>query len=510
MPPNQHPATATQTLDSPEPSLTQRSVHGFLWLFSQTVVTRIVNLAGQLTLAWLLEPSAFGLIALATSIQAFTTLAQQNGLNQILVARQSEYLTLANPAFWYSLAAGLFAAILMAVAAPLASHAFGHAELLGLILIMAAAAPFDAMRAVPTAKLGIDLRFGASAVVNAGSMTLSMLLTVVLAALDFGVYSFVLPLLIVTPVTTLVFFLLTNPPLRLNPEFRHWRTLLGVSGILLLTGVCNRMIQRGDYLILGAYYSPEQVGVYFMAYSLSVQTVMLLSNSLGSVLFPTLSKLQSEPHRQRAAFIRAARMMTLLAMPASVALAVVADPLVRMLFPEKWLPVIPILQVLAVGMALRTLMALADAHIRASGRFGLLLFSAFLQALIFFGLALAGAQFGVWYFALMVSVAFVVTPVLATILALGCTSNTLISVLHIVAVPLLASLLGAVLAFPCIALLSGSAAWQFFVLAITAVVFAAATLTVARAFAPNLWLELAGIRRQFVNRLPLKRLSLSF
>jgi lipopolysaccharide exporter len=494
-------------LQSPAPSLTQQSVQGFLWLFSQTVITRVVNFVGQLTLAWLLEPSAFGLIALATSIQAFTTLAQQNGLNQILVARQSEYTMLANPAFWYSLVTGLVAAIVMVISAPVASRAFGHPELFGLTLIMAVAAPFDATRAVPAAKLAIDLRFGASAVANTGSMVISMLLTVALARLGFGVYSFVLPLLVVTPATTLVFFVLTRPPLRLNPDIHHWRTILGVSGMLLLTTICNRMIQRGDYLLLGAFYGPAQVGIYFMAYSLSVQTVMLFSNSLGGVLFPTLSKLQSEPRRQRAAFIRAARMMTLLTMPASVALAVVADPLVRIIFPEKWLPIIPILQVLAIGMALRTLLALADAHIRAANRFGLLLFSAILQASIFFGLAFSGAQFSVWHFTIAVSAAFIVTPVLATVLALGCTWQTLASVLHILSPPLLACLLGFAAIMLTLTILPVIATIQWLVLTVTVLILAAATLGVTKTLAPDLWSELAAIAQQLRRSSILRQIS---
>lgn len=475
-------------------------MHGFLWLFSQTVVTRLVNFAGQLTLAWLLEPSAFGLIALATSIQAFTSLTQQNGLNQILVARQSEYLTLANPAFWYSLATGLFAAILMAGAAPLASHAFGHAELLGLILIMAAATPFEAMRAIPEAKLGIDLRFGVSAVVNAGSMTVSMLLTVVLAALDFGVYSFVLPLLVTAPATTLVFFLLTNPPLRLNPDIHHWRTLLGVSGLLLLTGICNRLNQRGDYLILSAFYSAELVGIYFLAYMLSVQSVMLLSNNLGNILFPTLSKLRQEPDRQVAAFIRSARMLTMVAMPASFALAVAADPLVQIFLPDKWLPTIPVLQILALGMALRILISLAHAHIRSQARFSVLLVSALVQCLIFFALLLTGAPFGLLYFAAAVSMSFVFAPLIATFFALGFNLKTIVVLTRILAAPLLSSLLSVAVTAPLAAMAPETSASRLSVVAIILAVFIIISIGVTRKFTPTLWYDFIALASTYVPR----------
>lgn len=487
--------------NSSEPSLTQRSVHGFLWLFSQTVVTRLVNFAGQLILAWLLNPRAFGLIGLTYSIQAFITVVQQNGMYQLLVAQQSEYERMANPAFWYSLTSGFAAAVLMVVVAPLAAHFFGYPELTGLILVMAAAAPFDKLRAIPLAKLGMDLRFGTSALVNVASVTASMVLTVTLASLGFGVYSFVLPFLVVTPVTTLVYYLLTGPPLRLNPQFDRWRSLLRLSGLLLLTAVLNQIILRGDYLLLGALFSVEQMGIYFMAYSLSVQTVMLFSLNLRNILFPMLSKLQHSPVRQREAFIRAACMMALAAIPASTALAVAAGPLVHLLFPDKWLPVIPVLQVLALGMALRTLMPLAEAHMRARSRFGLQLFVTSFQAVLLFSLALVGARYGLWYFAYAVSAAFTISPIVAVVFTLGFTRNAAIALLRILAVPVSTSMLAAAITAPIVIVIpEANVSWCLLSLAATTVVFFIITIGMTRMLTPAVWLELKVIAHQVVSK----------
>lgn len=500
MPVIQHTVAATQTgnrQDASEPSLTQRTLHGFLWLFSQTVATRLVNFAGQLVLAWLLEPSAFGLIGLVYAIQAFASLVLRNGVEQILVARQSDYERLANAAFWFSLATGVAAAFFMAGAAPFVAQMFGHPELTALILIMAAAAPFDALRAVPTARLRIDLRFGASAVVNTAAMAAQMTLTVILAVLGFGAFSFILPLLVVAPATALALYWLTRPPLRSNPQLDLWRSLLGLSGLLLLTSMFGQIMWQGDYLILGAFYGVEIVGIYFLAYSLSVQGVMLLTNNLGGVLFPTLTRLQHEPQRQRAAFIRAARIMTLVAMPASIALAVAADPLIRLLFHEKWLPVIPVLQVLAVGMALRMLMPLTAALLKACGQFGLLLSVTIVQAAIFLALAFISVKFGLWYFAVAVSASFIVGPLIAMCTALGCTQQTFREMLHILAVPLLASLLGAVIAIPLVVSSPKTLVWQASILVLIFFIFAVAVLSITNRFTPALWWELASMKRQF-------------
>ena len=134
---------------------------------------------------------------------------------------------------------------------------------------------------------------------------------------------------------------------------RRWRFLIGDSGVLLLSAALGIAIAQGDYLILGKIRGQNVTGIFFFAFNLSWQTLTLLTVSLGGVLFSTLAKLQSEPERLVLAYLRAARVLAVVGVPACLMQAAVADPGIHLFFKTQWFAAIPIVQVLSFAMAVR-------------------------------------------------------------------------------------------------------------------------------------------------------------
>jgi PST family polysaccharide transporter len=122
-------------------------------------------------------------------------------------------------------------------------------------------------------------------------------------------------------------------------------------------------------MVLGLIHPPEVGGLYFFAFNLSIQTIVLFALSSYGVLFSTLSRLRTEPERQTAAFLSSARALALVGVPVCLMQAALADAGVRSLFAAKWYAAIPIIQVLSVGMAIRILAWPSTGFLNASGRF---------------------------------------------------------------------------------------------------------------------------------------------
>jgi len=473
-----------------EKSLTDHSLSGFSWLAGRTVVTRLVQYGGQIVLAWILAPSAFGLIGMAYAIQEFAMLVQQSGIDKVLVARQDEFDELANPGFWGALATGVVAGGLMFVLAPIAADMLNSPGLTELILILAIATPFKALWLVPQAALSIDLRFDLIAIVNTGAIVLQMGLTIVLATQGFGAQSFVLPALVVNPLIAVVLYGLTRPPLHWTPEFRKWPGIAKASGLLILATVFSKGVFQGDYLVLGAFYTEETVGIYYMAFALSVQSIMLLANNVTSTLFPILSKLKEQANRQRVAFLRAARVATLVVVPVSFLIAATAEPVIRLLLDEKWVEAIPIIQILSIGMVLRVLDGMAYAHLNAKGEFGRIATVAGARCLLFFTLILSTVSLGVKWFAGGVAVAYFLSSILYTLCNLGFTAQSVRDVAHITVIPVVAS----VSAF-CVSLLSQHYIPETFLWNVSSVlgsscIFLIVVLITTYAFDATLWKEI--------------------
>lgn len=484
-----------------EKSLTDHSLSGFSWLAGRTVVTRFVQYGGQIVLAWLLAPSAFGLIGMAYAIQAFATLVQQSGIDKVLVARQDEFDELANPGFWGALATGLVAGGLMFISAPIAADMLNSPGLTELILILAIATPFKALWLVPQAALSIDLRFDLIAIINTGAVVLQMGLTIVLATQDFGAQSFVLPALVVNPLIAAVLYGLTRPPLRWTPEFTKWPSIAAASGFLILASVFAMIIQKADYLIAGAIYPEETVGMYFMAYGLSVQAIMLLGTNVTSTLFPILSKIRENEARQRDAFLRVVGVSTLLMVPFSFFIAVTARPIVELLLDARWTSAILLIQILALGMSLRVLGGAAWAYLNARKRFASIARLSGINCGMFLLVTISLAPFGIEWFTAAVAVFYLFAPLLYAGGALGYTKQTVSDLFNILWLPVAASVLSALLSVTLARFIPNNTIGSVGEVLVACLFFALVNLVAVYWLAPSRWADLLLIREKVRGKL---------
>ncbi len=368
---------------SEEISLAQRTSRGFAWLLMQTLGSKAFSAVGQIFLAHLLAPHDYGLVALAYTACTIPGMLRQTGVPQVLVQKQSRFPRWANAGFWMELYLGLGAAILMVLAAPIAAVLFHTRDVVGPILVVASSALISPLAAVPGADLTRRLEFRSLALVGLAYNILAMAISVLLAALHFGVYSFVIPLPVCSALRAVAFWRLARPRIRWNPQFRRWWGLAAGSGPLLGASFCAVTIFTAQNLSLGLFHSKEMMGDYFFAWNLASQVVQLLATNLSGVLFPALSTLQNDPQRQLGAFLRAARAMALLAVPICILEIIFARPGVELIYGVKWLPAVPMVQYFAAASVFTLLAGLAQNLLSAQGRFLLQLRWAAIAAVLY-------------------------------------------------------------------------------------------------------------------------------
>jgi lipopolysaccharide exporter len=388
------------TLQLPEPprpqpsSLAQKTVSGFFWLTAQTLGSKLVNMVGQVVLARLLLPDAFGLVGMAYSVTAFAGLIQQAGLREILIQRQTNFKRWANPAFWMSLTLGLMGAMVMVVLAPLAAWMYEDSRLLWMVLILALSTPFSGLDIVPDAKLTNELRFRFLACVKWLTAVGTMGLSIVFAKMGLGAYSFVLPLPLIMFIRLALLWSVARPPIRLHLHFRRWKYMMSDSLTLFFANFCNTMTWNGDYIILGIMHDAKTVGIYFFAYNLATQTMQVFTQNLIGVLFPALTKLQHNIAHQTRAFLRAAELLAVIGIPLCLLQAALAGPAVNLLFNSWWQPMIRVLQLLSIGMAVRLVASPGGALIQAQGRFRTYMLINVVNVVVFMVMVYAGSWIG--------------------------------------------------------------------------------------------------------------------
>lgn len=408
--------------DAPaKPSLTHVAAEGAAWTVINTAVTRVLSFAAQIALFRLLLPDQIGLVGLAQFMLGVVSFMGTLTLTQFLIARQKRIAKYADAAFWLSLALGGVGSLVLAAAAPIAAHIYDDHRLIGLLLYCAVTFPISAAMSVPVALAQIDLRFKLIAIMQTLAMAAQVGASVLAAWLGAGAYSIFIGLTAAAVLRIVLLCWQMRLRFRFRPRFR-FRTervlLFSTSGWLLGVGLFSNIIAGGDYATMGLFFSKVDVGYYVTAFNLAQQAVVLLGVSLGSVLYPAIARLAGDEARQASAVMRAVRMLTLVGAPGGLFFLFLMPPVVH-LFGQKYLPAIPIAQIMAAGAVGVLVSGPAMALLTAQERYRLYFFTTAIQTVLFLAFVLAGCLTGsVLGVAAAVSIYFWIGGPLGLLLAL--------------------------------------------------------------------------------------------
>ena len=392
--------------------MANRATRGFAWLMLQTFATKFVGLGSEVILAWLLFKEDYGVRSNVMSIFLFANVLQEAGINHVLINRQHKLARWANAAFWASIAIGLAGALVLALIAPWVAVGYRTPQLLGMILVLALRSPINALGTVSYAKLQIQLRYKALAIIGFIVVCVTAISSIFFASHGFHAYSFVWPLLIAAIVRSSILWWVAPVKLHWKLQIRRWKYLTTQSVLSLMAVFFLMITSQGDYMTLGRVYSSRigqatVIGIYYFAFNLCLQTTQFLTNNLANVLLPTFGKLQYEPERLKRAFLRATRLLAIFGVFACLLQAAVAAPMIQTLFrpkddPDKWVPAVPVLQVISLAMAMQLFNMPAMSLIQAQGRFRAMLKLSVIFAAVFMGIVIAcgymgtGAEGRIW------------------------------------------------------------------------------------------------------------------
>ena len=120
----------------------------------------------------------------------------------------------------------------------------------------------------------------------------------------------------------------------------------GGSTVLILSGSFG---SRAPDLILGRLISEAAVGLFARAVGLASQLRFLVSGAVGSVFYPAFARIRDRGEALGPPYERVVACYCAVVWPSMAGLAVLAEPLVRLLYGERWLGTVPLLQWIAMA-----------------------------------------------------------------------------------------------------------------------------------------------------------------
>jgi len=362
--------------------------------------TQGIQLIVQIVLARLLLPEDYGIIALSTIFIALANVFFQRGFNTALIQKKDANEIDFSSVFYLSLFVAGILYIVLFFAAPSMASFYGESQLIPVLRVLSVTLFLGAFNSIQNAVIARRMQFKKLFFSSLGAILISGTVGIVMAYAGFGVWALVGQQITNKLLVTMILWFTVKWRPRLLFSFEGVKGLFSYGWKLLISSLIDTLYTNLRSLIIGKMYSSDMLAFYDRGKLFPTLIVENINGSISSILFPVLSANQDDRNRVKGIVRRSIVTSSFVIFPAMIGLAVCAEPLVKILLTDKWLPCVPFLQIYCVSYALWPIHTANLQAINALGRSDISLKLEIIKKV--FGLAILGVTifYGVYAIAL--------------------------------------------------------------------------------------------------------------
>ncbi|MGH8671427.1 MAG: lipopolysaccharide biosynthesis protein [Burkholderiales bacterium] len=321
---------------------------GVKWTMASRIAGHFIHFIFGVALARILVPADFGLLV---TVQIFTGVAgffASGGMAQALVRAKKVTPRHFQVVFTLQLMVGTAIYGLFFVSAPWIATWFHHPIYVDLLRVSALSFIIRPFLRIPVARLQRDMRYKPIAIANAIAMIVTGVSSVAMALMGLQVWALVFGGFIGTAVSIFMVMAVTRwlPGIRFDLDCAKDVAGFGYK-ISLLNFVEYLRTQTANFIIsrtLGA----STVGLYNKADSLAVMPRSTIVGTVNKVMFRALARAQDDPNLMKYLYFRTISLVNVYTGFFCILLWWLAEPLILIIYGEKWVPAAAPLEILVL------------------------------------------------------------------------------------------------------------------------------------------------------------------
>ena len=355
---------------------------GLFWIGTARLASQTVTWAITIVVIRLLDPSDYGLLALAMLVVGFCLMLAEAALGAALIQTPELNEWKLRRAFGavILIAGGLFLAQL--IAAPAIAHFFEEDRLVAIIRVVAIQLLLMIFSVIPNALLARRLDFKNPSLIAVGATACGSVSTLLLALGGHGVWALVLGNLAASLFSTVFINLLAPFLKRPDFSFQGMRDFFVFSGQITATVGLRFLYTQADAFIAGKVLGKELLGLYSVSIHLASLPVQKISAMVNQVAYPAFADAQRRLLDVHAQILKGVRLLSLFAFPVMWGISSVSSEIVSVLLGPKWQAAAVPLQIVPLVMPLIMLSSFMNTAFQALGRPGIALASVFITFVI--------------------------------------------------------------------------------------------------------------------------------
>lgn len=371
-------------------------VSGLFWKVMENGGTQGIQFLVSLLLARMLTPAESGDVMLIMIFITIGNVFVQSGFNTSLIQKQKVDEADYSSAFYISIGIAAVLYALLFFCAPAIASFYDQPAFVSVLRVLALTLFFGAVTSIQSAAVARNLEFRKLCMASLSAAAGSGLIGVGMAAKGLGLWALVMQQFLYSFFLMAVLSVLVKWRPRLLFSVKKAKELFSYGWKILCSGLIDTVFNNVYGLVIGKIYNSDMMGQY----SRGNQFPSLIANNLGaaiqSVMLPAFSACQDDRARVKNMVRRSIVTSSYLVFPMMAGLIAVAEPMVKLLLTDKYLPCVPLLRLLCIAYATWPLHVSNLQAINALGRSEIFLKLEIIKKIVGVAALLISLPFGIY------------------------------------------------------------------------------------------------------------------
>lgn len=318
---------------------------GLFWKFGERITAQFVSMFVSIILARLLSPDDYGAVAM---VMVFITIANvfvSNGFGNALIQKKDVDTLDFSSVLYINIAVSILIYAILFVAAPFIAGFYDMPVLTPVLRVLGIRIPVAAVNSIQHAYVSRNMLFKKFFWSTLFGTVISGIAGIIMAYKGFGIWALVAQYLINTCTDTVVLWFTVKWRPILSCSIERAKPLIKYGWKLLVSGLLDTGYTQIRSLLIGKIYSSADLAFYDHGDRYPQLIVININSSIGSVLFPAMSQFQNDKNKIKEITRRSIQVCSYVIWPMMVGFAIIAEPLIRLLLTDKWLPCVPFLRI---------------------------------------------------------------------------------------------------------------------------------------------------------------------
>jgi O-antigen/teichoic acid export membrane protein len=326
-----------------------KSLGNIKWTSLGAVLPKLFQPFVIIWLATILDPSAYGIVAIASIIIGFTNLIQGLGLSEFIIKEENLDDNKLSVAFWSNLVFGIVIYGIILLLTPIFSDLYSNDELSKVLPVLSLLIIINSFGVVQYGLLQKQMFFKKIFFIQLVPLTVLAGITLPLAYFGFGVWALVLGQLAKAIISNLLYWIFSSWRPSIYYSFSTFKNMFSFGKWVVVEKIVEYSYSTYDIFLIGIYYDIKIVGLYSVAKHITRLIYSTFNGPIGAIMFPMFSLLQHSKNEFKDSFLKVTRKMSFFNIPIMFGITILSHIVIPIVFPDKWEGLSLILSIIVLG-----------------------------------------------------------------------------------------------------------------------------------------------------------------